>query len=312
MELLWRIDAMLGVAKEGQDLTDKKKIEHLLPTQLPTRIWLTTNYWKILLELMTSMSSPLSPEVLTSSDNSLNTVVYADELAQIMEDPYSLALMVATFDNDPTGTAILWLFNFITDSMDRTRREMMRLCSEREEVFEYAIENNHFWRTMRPIVRNQRQNQCHYWASPTRKPINSVSYGEQKWTRNPTKPDRCGSTFCLTRHSSPSSWFHTTDKFQPGIWENDSKFPIHHTHSESSLNLIHCRVCDRYGHHSDRCIQMGALICLYCQEVGHGLMNCSVRRCDERRFHPEMQFCLICSQPGHLVDNCLALQYPSQ
>ena len=71
---------------------------------------------------MTSMSSPLSPEVLTSSDNSLNTVVYADELAQIMEDPYSLALMVATFDNDPTGTAILWLFNFITDSMDRTRR----------------------------------------------------------------------------------------------------------------------------------------------------------------------------------------------
>ena len=56
---------------------------------------------------MTSMSSPLSPEVLTSSDNSLNTVVYADELAQIMEDPYSLALMVATFDNDPTGTAIL-------------------------------------------------------------------------------------------------------------------------------------------------------------------------------------------------------------
>ena len=142
MELSWRIDAMLGVAKEGQDLTDKKKIEHLLPTQLPTRIWLTTNYWKILLELMTSMSSPLSPEVLTSSDNSLNTVVYADELAQIMEDPYllaSLALTVATFDNDPAGTAILRLFNFITDSMDRTRREMMRLRGEQEKVFEYAI-----------------------------------------------------------------------------------------------------------------------------------------------------------------------------
>ena len=88
--------------------------------------------------------------------------------------------------------------------------------------------------------------------------------------------------------------------------------PIHHTHSESSLNLIHCSVCDQYGHRSDRCIQMGALICSYCREVGHGSMNCSERRRDERCFHPEMQFCLICSQPGHSVGNCFALQYPSQ
>ena len=57
------------------------------------------------------MSSPLSPEILTSSDNLLNAEVYADELAQIMEDPYSLALTVAAFDNDPTGIAILRLFN---------------------------------------------------------------------------------------------------------------------------------------------------------------------------------------------------------
>ena len=161
-----------GQGRPRSSETDKKKIEHLLPTQLPTRIQPTTNYWKILLELMSSMSSPSSPEISTSSDNSLNTEVYADELAQIMEDPYllaSLALTVATFDNDPAGTAILrLLFNFITDSMQRTRREMMRLCSEQEEVFKYAIENNHFRRTMRPIVRNhhERQNQCSTPSSP--------------------------------------------------------------------------------------------------------------------------------------------------
>ena len=128
-----------GQGRPRSSETDKKKIEHLLPTQLPTRIQPTTNYWKILLELMSSMSSPSSPEVSTSSDNSLNTEVYTDELAQIMEDPYSLALTVAAFDNDPTGIAILRLFNFITDSMDRTRREMMRLRGEQEKVFEYAI-----------------------------------------------------------------------------------------------------------------------------------------------------------------------------
>ena len=76
---------------------------------------------------------------------------------------------------------------------------------------------------------------------------------------------------------------------------------LQNTRSESSLNLIHCRVCDRYGHRTTGCIQMGALVCQYCREVGHGERDCNVRRRDERRFHPEMQFCLVCSQPGHSV-----------
>ena len=65
---------------------------------------------------------------------------------------------------------------------------------------------------------------------------------------------------------------------------------LQNTRSESSLNLIHCRVCNRYGHRAAGCVQMGALVCQYCQEVGHGERDCNVRRRDERRFHPEMQF----------------------
>ena len=303
------------------------------------------------------MSSPSSPKISTSSDNSLNTEVYADELAQIMEDPYSLALTVAAFDNDPTGTAILQLFSFITDSMDRTRREMMRLHSEWEEVFKYAIENDHFRRTMWPIIRNHHewQNQC---STPSSSPLQPLFDEHSLSTTNIYPPPSVSgdnnspqtneilspepTTTELTQLESPSTVFLTVNENKPGTqqnpidmdqlfvqqdtphsaagftWQTNSNLvfgrtiPIHHTHSKSSLNLIHCRVCDQYGHHSDRCIQMGALICSYCWEVGHGSMNCSERRWDERRFHPEMQFCLVCNQPGHSVDNCHTLQYPSQ
>ena len=83
---------------------DKRRIKHILSTRLPTYIQPTKDYWKVLLELM---SSPLSPESSLPSGDSIDAEVYADELAQIMEDPLSLAQIVNAFDNDPFGTAIL-------------------------------------------------------------------------------------------------------------------------------------------------------------------------------------------------------------
>ena len=122
-----------GQGRPRSSETDKKEIEHLLPTQLPTCIRPTTNHWKILLRLIISMSSPSSPQ-------NLNILWQFPECRSLHR-----------------WVAILRLFSCITDSMDRTRREMMRLRSEREEVFEYAIENNHFRRTMWPIIRNHRE-----------------------------------------------------------------------------------------------------------------------------------------------------------
>ena len=90
------------------------------------------------------MLSPPSPETSLPSGDSIDAEVYADELARIMEDPLSLAQIVNAFDNNPTGTAILRLFHFISDTMDQTRREMMRLRNDREEVYEYAITSAHF------------------------------------------------------------------------------------------------------------------------------------------------------------------------
>ena len=106
---------------------DKRRIKHILSTRLPTCIRPTNDYWKVPLKLM---SSPLSPETSLPSDDSIDAEVYADELAQIMEDPLSLAQIVNAFDNDPTRTAILRLFHFISDTMDRKRREMMRLRND--------------------------------------------------------------------------------------------------------------------------------------------------------------------------------------
>ena len=103
------------------------------------------------------MSSPLSPETSLPSGDSFDAEVYADELARIMNDPLSLAQIVNAFDNDPTGTAILRLFHFISDTMDRTRQEMTRLRNEREEVYEYAITSAHFRQMIRPIVRDHRE-----------------------------------------------------------------------------------------------------------------------------------------------------------
>ena len=113
------------------------------------------------------MSSPLSPETSLPSDDSIDVEVYADELARIMEDPLSLAQIVNAFDNDPTSTAILQLFHFISDTMDRTRREMMRLRNDREEVYEYAIVSVHFRQTIRPIVRDHREQQNRRSPSPS-------------------------------------------------------------------------------------------------------------------------------------------------
>ena len=116
------------------------------------------------------MSSPLSPETSLPSNDSIDTEVYADKLVRIMDDPLSLAQIVNAFDNDPTGTAILQLFHFISDTMDRTRREMMRLHNNREEVYEYAIASAHFQQMIRPIVRDHRkqQNRCSPSPSPLR------------------------------------------------------------------------------------------------------------------------------------------------
>ena len=76
-----------------------------------------------------------------------------------MEDSLSLAQIVNAFDNDPTGTAILRLFHFISVSMDRTRQEMIRLRNERKEVYEYAIASAHFRQMIRPIVRDHHERQ---------------------------------------------------------------------------------------------------------------------------------------------------------
>ena len=143
---------------------DKRRIKHILSTRLPTCIRPTKDYWKVPLKLMLS---PLSPETSLPSDDSINAEVYADELVRIMEDPLSLAQIVNAFDNDPTGTAILRLFHFISDTTDRTRREMMRLCNDREEVYEYAIASAHFRQTIRPIVRDHRKRQNRRSPSPS-------------------------------------------------------------------------------------------------------------------------------------------------
>ena len=113
------------------------------------------------------MSSPLSPETSLPSGDSFDAEVYADELARIMNDPLSLAQIVNAFDNDPTGTAILRLFHFISDTMDRTRQEMTRLRNEREEVYEYAIASAHFRQMIRPIVRDHREQQNHHSPPPS-------------------------------------------------------------------------------------------------------------------------------------------------
>ena len=106
---------------------DKRRIKHVLSARLPIYIRPTKDYWKVLPRLM---SSPLSPETSLPSGDSFDAEVYADELARIMNDPLSLAQIVNAFDNDPTGTAILQLFHFISDTMDRTRQEMTRLRNE--------------------------------------------------------------------------------------------------------------------------------------------------------------------------------------
>ena len=302
------------------------------------------------------MSSPLSPETSLPSDDSIDAEVYADELARIMDDPLSLAQIVNAFDNDPTDTAILRLFHFISDTMDRMRREMIRLRNDWEEVYEYAIASAHFRQTIRPIVRDHRERQNRRSPSPyplqplfDEHPPPAVHISPPSISDIDDSPQTIpilspGSIDTDSPHSeSPSMAFFTVTKNTPGTQQNpidvdrlilrhDTPHPavsllrrtnsnpileqaiaiLQNTRSESSLNLIHCRVCDRYGHRATGCIQMGPLICQYCQEVGHGERDCNERRCDERLFHPEMQFCLICSQPGHSVGNCYALQYPSQ
>ena len=126
---------------------DKRRIKHILSTRLPTCIRPTKDYWKV--PLKNSCRHP-SPETSLPSDDSIDAEVYADELVRIMEDPLSLAQIVNAFDNDPTGTAILRLFHFtcISDTMDWTRREMMRLRNDQEEVYEYAIASAHFRQMM--------------------------------------------------------------------------------------------------------------------------------------------------------------------
>ena len=332
---------------------DKRRIKHVLSTRLPTYIRSTKDYWKVLLKLM---SSPPSPETSLPSGDSIDAEVYADELAQIMGDPLSLAQIVNAFDNDPTGTAILQLFHFISDTMDRTRQEMTRLRNEREEVYEYAIASAHFRQMIQPIVRDHREQQNH--RSPSPSPLQPLFDEHSPLAVHISPPsisdiDDSPQTIPIlspepidtdSPHSeSPSMAFFTATENTPGTQQNpinidqlvlrhDTPHPavsllrrtnsnpileraiaiLQNTRSESSLNLIHCRVCDRYGHRATGCVQMGALVCQYCREVGHGERDCNVRRRDERRFHPEMQFCLVCSQPGHSIGNCYALQYPPQ
>ena len=110
----------------------------------------------------------------------------------------------------------------------------MRLRGEREKVFEYAIDNDHFRRTMRPIIRNhrERQNQRSTPSSPLQPLFDEHSlsttniYPPPSVSGNNDSPRTIkilspkSTTTEPTQLESPSTVFLTANESEPGTQQN--------------------------------------------------------------------------------------------
>jgi hypothetical protein len=92
---------------------------------------------------------------MSTPQNDTNLLL-APELSEMMADPVILDRLATDFIEDQTSTAILRLFAFTSYTIARLEEDLAFHRAERDSVFGYAIADESFRRTLRPIVRHFR------------------------------------------------------------------------------------------------------------------------------------------------------------
>jgi hypothetical protein len=266
------------------------------------------------------MSSPnTSSSISLPSDDPYAAPVYADELSNILNQREAFEQTIVSLNEDPTGSAILRMFLSLSRQINRTEQTLDALRREREEVFEYAISNTPFRRTISGTVRLARERQRHRSPAPYHT-TNSSSSVDSPRTVEIHLEDASAINMTNDDESVPAS-FHTTIDDEPGTQQNpidvDRVFErigtphptvgiLHRTYSAPIL--MYCTICARHGHIANDCICRGPIICDYCREVGHMRGDCVDLRRDIRRYDPSAQFCIVCNENGHSLERCHTLR----
>jgi hypothetical protein len=192
------------------------------------------------------MSSPSS----VSSTAAVSTLTQ-QELSRLLLAPHMNSPISRTFERNPTSTAILRYYSFLSQSIVTLEDKLERHQLEREQIFNSLMNSKSFRRRILPLVTNFRPTEPrrtrfhpHGYTSPSPSPVSSPSSVLERSAESPPsiKPEEA-----LARTSTPF----TTDSM--GSFHN----PIEIGSKENPIvvrdDKDECTRCKQQGHQHKDC-----------------------------------------------------------
>ena len=86
--------------------------------------------------------------------------ITSDELLHLLVYPDMLYLVARNFASNPTSTATLRHYRFLSLSIDQLELDLERHCLEQQAIFFYLMESRTFRTKIQPIVDEYRRKAC--------------------------------------------------------------------------------------------------------------------------------------------------------
>ena len=79
-------------------------------------------------------------------------LLYISEFTDMLNDDETIEQITRSFSDNPTATVSFRYIQTMTDIAERMERDLTDLQNERNRIFGYLLDNEHFRYTISPIV----------------------------------------------------------------------------------------------------------------------------------------------------------------
>ena len=93
-------------------------------------------------------------------------LLYISEFTDMLNDDETIEQITHSFSDNPTATVSFRYIQTMTDIAERMERDLTDLQNERNRIFGYLLDNEHFRYTISPIARAYCRQRAHPYARP--------------------------------------------------------------------------------------------------------------------------------------------------
>ena len=193
------------------------------------------------------------------------TLLSPAELSRIVVDPNMTGVVSAAFRYDPTGSALMRQYTFLSRNIDRLNEDLERHHSEQYMLFTYMIKNEHFQQKIAPVTRLFRRSNIRTRAHPyirTPSPPRTPSDARSISPPSSIEIRLEDATAHITTQSMSGSLgsFQTFIDDPPlGSYSNPIIISDSDEEDESHRPSLYCGRCGLMGHQKEDCKIQGSI-----------------------------------------------------